>query len=155
MSPIKKQICFPTTHPKSFRPIQHYACNGMYQCFTNFFPWTNRYIIFHIPKNAYYGNVHRSEVVQGMIAIQLPLHYFHKIYVRKDDTYMHVCVRAWVCSARQSYGALYVAREDYSSTCHCQTKKFRRQLKGHFGFSAVFQDVYLFIPRLLTEPLSV
>ena len=34
-------------------------------------------------------------------------------------------------------------------------KKFRRQLTGHFGFSAVFQDLYLFIPRLLTKPLMM
>jgi len=151
---INKQLCFPTTHPKSFRPKQHHACHSLCYCFPNFFPWINSHIILHISSNVYYVNIHRSEVVQWVIAIQLPLHYLRKIDVRKGDTYMRVCPCVSVYRTT-IFEALCVAHEDYPNIGHCGAKIFRRHLKENFGFSAVFHDLYLFIPCLLTEPLTI
>ena len=59
---------------------------------------------------------------------------------------MCVCVCVCVCVYRTViFEALCVAHEDNSSIGHCRTKTFRRQLKGHFVFSMVLQDLYLFI----------
>ena len=136
-----KQLCFPVTHPKSFRTIQHHVWNSLYLRFPNFFPWINPHIIFHIPRNACYVNVHRSEVVQEVIAVQLPLHYFQKIYVRKDDAYICACVFMRACVSHDNLWSTLCSARRLLQYWSLRYKKIRR----HFGLSAVFQDLHLFM----------
>ena len=116
---IKKRLYLPTTtHPNSFRPIQHHVCNGLYQCFPHFYPWTNPHIIFHIPRNAYYGNVHRSEEfrMDNRNSITVTL-LSENVCAKRRYISLHVLV---YCTAISE--ALSIAHEDYSSNGHCRTK---------------------------------
>jgi hypothetical protein len=45
-----------------------------------------------------------------------------------------------------------VVNRDYSNIANCQTD-IPAIFQGVFGIFTVFQNVYLFIPRFLTEPL--